>query len=120
MLQAGPLFHSLPICVLGCIILTAASQLLIQRLKEIRSIWRKSLEDGFIWASAFAAGLILDLDKGMVVGALFSIRQILIEKQTAELMEQRALKEQTALEQGLLEPEKANLLDDRKRDDKNV
>ncbi|XP_073985300.1 solute carrier family 26 member prestin isoform X1 [Rhodnius prolixus] len=119
-LRAGPLFHSLPICVLGCIILTAASQLLIQRLKEIRSIWRKSLEDGFIWASAFAAGLILDLDKGMVVGALFSIRQILIEKQTAEVMEQRALKEQTALEQGLLEPEKANLLDERKRDDKNV
>jgi len=68
----GPLFQSLPKAVLSSIIIVALKGMFWQ-LKDLPKFWEKSKLDGVLWVVSFLAVIILDIDKGLVVGAVFAL-----------------------------------------------
>ncbi|KAK9504726.1 hypothetical protein O3M35_010992 [Rhynocoris fuscipes] len=117
-LYGGPLFYPLPNSVLGCIIVVSAGQLIIQRIKDVKAIWKSSLENGFIWLASLSAGLIADLQMSMLVGAVLTLRQIMFEVADKEKLDKLKKLEQENVENGKLEfsePETDKLLENNKQ-----
>ncbi|XP_060582816.1 prestin-like isoform X2 [Ruditapes philippinarum] len=76
----GPLFQSLPNCVLASIIMVALRSLFLQFL-ELPKIFRTSSYDFFIWIVTFLSVVILHVDYGILLGILFSFFTVVIRSQ---------------------------------------
>ncbi|XP_060083572.1 sulfate transporter-like isoform X2 [Ylistrum balloti] len=76
----GPLFYSLPKCVLSCVILVNLRSMFLQFL-ELKPLWKKSKYDFLIWIVTFLATVILDADIGIGIGIVFSILTVAIRTQ---------------------------------------
>ena len=76
----GPLFYSLPKCVLSSVIFVNLRGMFLQFL-EVPGIWRKSKFDFAIWIVTFLATVILDADIGIGIGILFSLFTIALRTQ---------------------------------------
>ncbi|XP_033743714.1 sulfate transporter-like [Pecten maximus] len=79
----GPLFYSLPKCVLSCVILVNLRSMFLQFL-ELKPLWKKSKYDFMIWIVTFLATVILDADIGIGIGIVFSILTVAIRTQRPE------------------------------------
>ncbi|OWF37284.1 sulfate anion transporter 1-like isoform X2 [Mizuhopecten yessoensis] len=79
----GPLFYSLPKCVLSCVILVNLRSMFLQFL-ELKPLWRKSKYDFLIWIVTFLATVILDADIGIGIGIVFSILTVAVRTQRPE------------------------------------
>lgn len=82
-LAIGPLFYSLPKCVLSCVILVNLRSMFLQFL-ELKPLWKKSKYDFMIWVVTFLATVILDADIGIGIGIVFSILTVAIRTQRPE------------------------------------
>lgn len=68
----GPLFESLPNCILGAILIVAVFPILKQ-FKELPSYWRVNKSDFSVWILTWLSVTILDIDKGLWVGIVISL-----------------------------------------------
>lgn len=80
----GPLFESLPNCVLASIILVALRSLFLQFL-ELPKIYKTSVYDFLIWVVTFLAVVVLHVDYGILLGMLFSFFTVVLRTQRANV-----------------------------------
>ncbi|XP_066971274.1 prestin-like isoform X2 [Macrobrachium rosenbergii] len=80
LLFIGPLFETLPNCVLSSIIVVSLKGLFLQ-MKELKTLWALSRSDAFIWLATFGGSVILDIDYGLLVGVLASMLVLLLKSQ---------------------------------------
>ncbi|CAL8078988.1 unnamed protein product [Orchesella dallaii] len=71
LLWIGPLFESLPNCVLAGIIVVALKGMFLQAA-EFPNFWRNSTLHGIIWLTTFLATVLLDIEYGLAAGILLS------------------------------------------------
>ena len=76
----GPLFFSLPIAVLGAIIIMALKPLIWQ-FKTLPNYWRVNKYDFATWIVTFLSSVLLDMIYGLVIGLLFSMVTIILQSQ---------------------------------------
>ncbi|XP_048774241.1 prestin-like isoform X2 [Ostrea edulis] len=79
----GPLFESLPNCVLSSIIMVALRSMFLQVL-ELKNLWKVSRYDCVIWVVTFLAVVILYVDLGLWVGLIFSFLTVVVRTQCAK------------------------------------
>ncbi|XP_061163701.1 prestin-like isoform X1 [Saccostrea echinata] len=82
-LLIGPLFESLPNCVLSSIIMVALRSMFLQIL-ELKQLWKVSKYDCVIWVVTFLAVVILYVDLGLWVGLIFSFLTVVVRTQCAK------------------------------------
>lgn len=82
-LLIGPLFESLPNCVLSSIIMVALRSMFLQVL-ELKNLWKISKYDCIIWVVTFLAVVILYVDLGLWVGLIFSFLTVVVRTQCAK------------------------------------
>ncbi|XP_060582820.1 prestin-like [Ruditapes philippinarum] len=80
----GPLFQTLPNCVLASIITVALRSLFLQFL-DLPKIYRTSVYDCMIWIVTFLAVVVLHVDYGILLGMLFSFFTVVIRSQRAKV-----------------------------------
>lgn len=80
LLFIGPLFETLPNCVLSSIIVVALKGMFMQFL-DLKRIWKVSRMDAAIWISAFLGVVIIDIDYGLLLGILVSLIVLLCRTQ---------------------------------------
>lgn len=83
-LAIGPLFYSLPKCVLSAVIIVNLRSMFRQFL-ELKPLWRQSKYDFVIWVLTFSCTVILDADIGIAIGVVFSLLSITIRTQRASI-----------------------------------
>lgn len=76
LLVVGPLFETLPNCVLAAIIIVALKGM-FKQFTELRRLWGISKIDFAIWLVAFLGTALLDVDYGLGVGVGFSLITVL-------------------------------------------
>ncbi|KAL4229850.1 hypothetical protein ACF0H5_010242 [Mactra antiquata] len=76
----GPLFESLPNCVLASIIMVALRSLILQIL-DLPKIYKTSVYDFLIWVVTFVSVVVLHVDYGILIGMLFSFFTVVIRSQ---------------------------------------
>ncbi|KAL5011789.1 hypothetical protein ScPMuIL_010340 [Solemya velum] len=79
-LWIGPLFESLPTCVLSAIIVVALRSMFLQVL-ELSHLWKVSVYDCMIWLVTFLSVVILHVDFGILIGILFSFYTVILRTQ---------------------------------------
>ncbi|KAL5011786.1 hypothetical protein ScPMuIL_010337 [Solemya velum] len=84
-LLIGPLFESLPKCVLSAIIVVALRSMFLQVL-ELKQIWKVSVYDFFIWVVTCVCVVVLHVDYGLLIGLLFSFYTVVLRTQRAQAM----------------------------------
>ena len=72
LLWIGPFFESLPLSVLASVILVALKGMFLQ-FRDFTSTLKSSPLDSIVWLVTFLAVVIVDIDIGLVVGALASV-----------------------------------------------
>ncbi|KAL5011790.1 hypothetical protein ScPMuIL_010341 [Solemya velum] len=85
-LWIGPLFETLPNCVLSAIIIVALRGMFLQIL-ELRPLWKTSKYDFFIWLVTFLSVVVLHVDYGLAIGILFSFYTVILRTQRAKTRE---------------------------------
>ncbi|XP_063414995.1 prestin-like [Mytilus trossulus] len=80
-LAIGPLFYSLPKCVLSAVIIINLRTMFIQIL-EVPSLWRTSKYDFVIWMVTFLTSSILDVDIGIASSLIFSLLTVSLRTQS--------------------------------------
>ncbi|XP_069109459.1 prestin-like isoform X2 [Argopecten irradians] len=79
----GPLFESLPNCVLSSIIVVALRSMFLQ-IFELKKLWKVSGFDCMIWIVTFLAVVILYVDLGLWIGLIFSFFTVVLRTQRAK------------------------------------
>ncbi|XP_060065920.1 sulfate anion transporter 1-like [Ylistrum balloti] len=79
----GPLFESLPNCVLSSIIVVALRSMFLQ-VFELKKLWKVSGFDCMIWIVTFLAVVILYVDLGLWIGLVFSFFTVVLRTQRAK------------------------------------
>jgi len=82
----GPLFSSLPVCVLATIILASLTGI-VAKVADVRRFMKRSLWDGFVWVATFAATVLLDVDLGLVVGLAASLAAVLVRSCVPQVLQ---------------------------------
>ncbi|CAC5362504.1 SLC26A6 [Mytilus coruscus] len=77
----GPLFYSLPKCVLSAVIIINLRTMYLQIL-EVPSLWRTSKFDFVIWMVTFLTSSILDVDIGIASSLIFSLLTVSLRTQS--------------------------------------
>lgn len=72
LLWIGPMFQTLPRCVLASIIVVALKGMLYQ-VKELPKYWRLSKWDGFVWVVTFFTTLFVQISVGLAAGIAVSV-----------------------------------------------
>ncbi|XP_060532844.1 prestin-like isoform X2 [Cylas formicarius] len=75
LLWVGPVFETLPRCVLASIIVVALKGMLMQ-FKSARQYWRLSKWDGLVWAVTFGVTLFIQISYGLAAGVAISFVSI--------------------------------------------
>ncbi|BES96406.1 Sulfate transporter [Nesidiocoris tenuis] len=112
---AGPLFEPLPTAALGCIIIVAIVQLIITNLKQPPSFFKKSFEDGAIWAVVFATTVFWDIQIGLITGFVLTLRQLLVKVIGDEEEKKKRLSQAEELHSVEAIPEGEKLLEEKMR-----
>ncbi|XP_071088065.1 prestin-like [Haliotis cracherodii] len=76
----GPHLHALPLCVLSSIIIVNLRGMFM-KLFQLRDLWRKSHYDCIVWVFTFCASVILDADKGLMIGFLVCTLMVVVRTQ---------------------------------------
>ncbi|XP_069160934.1 prestin-like isoform X2 [Procambarus clarkii] len=76
LLFVGPVFESLPNCVLSSIIVVALKGMFMQ-VKDLRRVWAVSRADALIWLASFLGVVIIDIDYGLLLGIVVSLLVLL-------------------------------------------
>ncbi|XP_046562010.1 sulfate transporter-like [Haliotis rubra] len=76
----GPYLHALPLCVLSSIIIVNLRGMFM-KLFQLRELWRKSHYDCIVWVFTFCASVILDADKGLMIGFLVCTLMVVVRTQ---------------------------------------
>ncbi|XP_042860860.1 prestin-like isoform X4 [Penaeus japonicus] len=80
LLFVGPLFETLPNCVLSSIIVVALKGMFLQ-VNDLRRVWAISRADASIWLVSFLAVVIIDIDYGLLIGVVISLFVLLYRGQ---------------------------------------
>ncbi|XP_069160931.1 prestin-like [Procambarus clarkii] len=80
LLFIGPLFETLPNCVLSSIILVSLKGLFMQ-FQDLFTLWAVSHLDALIWAITFTVCVIVDIDYGLMAGMGGSLLVLLARSQ---------------------------------------
>ncbi|KAF7282110.1 prestin-like isoform X2 [Rhynchophorus ferrugineus] len=75
LLWVGPVFQTLPRCILASIIVVALKGMLIQ-VKDLPKHWRLSKWDGLVWVVTFCTTLFVQISIGLVAGVAMSILSV--------------------------------------------
>lgn len=81
LLVIGPLFYTLPKCILASVILVALKGMFMQVL-DFKRAWKISRSDAFIWLVSFLSTVLIDVDYGLVCGIIFSLLTVLVHSVT--------------------------------------
>ncbi|PAA55303.1 hypothetical protein BOX15_Mlig000540g1 [Macrostomum lignano] len=84
LLLVGPLFHSVPTCALGSIIIVSLIGV-IKQVTELPQIWRISRIDFSVWLVAALSVLILDVTLGLAIGLGFTLFSVILRTQSARI-----------------------------------
>ncbi|XP_069999170.1 solute carrier family 26 member 6 isoform X2 [Penaeus vannamei] len=84
LLFVGPLFETLPHCVLASIVLVSLKGMFMQ-FHELAALWSVSKLDALIWASSFLACVVVSIDFGLFVGIGVSVLVLLSRSQSSSL-----------------------------------
>ncbi|XP_067661414.1 prestin-like [Haliotis asinina] len=76
----GPYLHALPLCVLSSIIIVNLRGMFM-KLFQLRELWEKSHYDCIVWVFTFCASVILDADKGLMIGFLVCTLMVVVRTQ---------------------------------------
>ena len=76
----GPLFESLPTCVLAAMIVVSMKELLLQYC-SLPQIWRTNTYDFAIWVITNSVAVLVNLDYGIIAGIGVSVFSIIIQSQ---------------------------------------
>uniref|UniRef100_A0A131Y9N8 Sulfate/bicarbonate/oxalate exchanger sat 1 n=1 Tax=Rhipicephalus appendiculatus TaxID=34631 RepID=A0A131Y9N8_RHIAP len=77
MVAAGPLFRTLPNCILSAVIIVALKGMLFQ-VKDCVNTWKVSRLDALTWIITFTSVVILDIDIGIAAGIGFSVVTVIL------------------------------------------
>uniref|UniRef100_A0A1E1XAT2 Putative sulfate/bicarbonate/oxalate exchanger sat-1 n=1 Tax=Amblyomma aureolatum TaxID=187763 RepID=A0A1E1XAT2_9ACAR len=77
MVAAGPLFKTLPKCILSAVIIVALKGMLFQ-VKDCVNTWKVSRLDALTWIITFTSVVILDIDIGIAAGIGFSVVTVIL------------------------------------------
>ncbi|XP_074646669.1 prestin-like isoform X2 [Tubulanus polymorphus] len=80
LLLIGPLFYSLPNCVLAAIIIVNLKGMFLQ-FNQLKRLWRISKFDFAIWIVSFLATTFLDVDLGLATALGFSLLTVIVRTQ---------------------------------------
>lgn len=80
LLWLGPLFVTLPKCILSCIIIVALKGFFVH-FQDVCKLWSKSKMDFTIWLVAFTAVVVFDVTIGLLVAVLYSLITLLLRSQ---------------------------------------
>uniref|UniRef100_T1J0G6 STAS domain-containing protein n=1 Tax=Strigamia maritima TaxID=126957 RepID=T1J0G6_STRMM len=84
MLFIGPLFQTLPNCILASIILVALKGMFLQ-FRDLKKAWNVSIMEAMIWLVSFLAVLLADVDIGLIVGVCFSLLTVIFRTLNCEV-----------------------------------
>lgn len=76
LLFVGPVFESLPNCVLASIILVALKGMFMQ-VYDFLKMWKQSKPDALLWVVSFLVTVLVDIDYGLGTGVLISLLLLL-------------------------------------------
>ncbi|XP_015122144.1 solute carrier family 26 member 10 isoform X1 [Diachasma alloeum] len=76
LLWIGPFLEPLPKGVLAGIIVVALKGMFLQ-VKDLFKFWRLSSTDGLVWILTFLAVIILDIEYGLLIGALLCFAKLI-------------------------------------------
>ncbi|GAB6029462.1 hypothetical protein CHUAL_005218 [Chamberlinius hualienensis] len=79
-LVVGPLFESLPNCILSSIIVVALKGMFMQ-FRDLKAIWNISKLEGAVWLATFFGVVLTDVDIGLAIGLGASFLAIVIRTQ---------------------------------------
>lgn len=77
MVAAGPLFRTLPNCILSAVIIVALKGMLFQ-VKDCVNTWKVSRLDALTWIITFMSVVLLDIDIGIAAGIGFSVVTVIL------------------------------------------
>nr|AKN21612.1 slc26a-8 [Schmidtea mediterranea] len=80
LLFIGPVFHTLPNCILSAIIIVALKGMFMQ-FAELKELWLFSIWDFSTWVVAFLGTAFIDVEYGLMIGIGFSILMIMLRTQ---------------------------------------
>ncbi|KAL4226719.1 hypothetical protein ACF0H5_014699 [Mactra antiquata] len=86
LLYIGPLFESLPECILASIVIVTLKGMFLQ-FKELKRLWRLSKKDFAVWLVTFTAVVVLDVALGLLIGIVFSLYFVLRHSQEPQMSE---------------------------------
>ncbi|XP_069142268.1 prestin-like [Argopecten irradians] len=72
LLYIGPLFSSLPNCILACIVIVTLKGM-FKQFKQMRVLWKLCRRDFAVWLVTFVATVVLDVALGLLVGVIFAL-----------------------------------------------
>nr|XP_053646186.1 solute carrier family 26 member 6-like [Cherax quadricarinatus] len=72
LLFVGPLFETLPNCVLSSIIIVAIKGMFMQ-VADLKKVWAMSHADALIWLTTFLGVVIIDINYGLLMGIVMSL-----------------------------------------------
>ncbi|XP_045165867.2 solute carrier family 26 member 6-like [Mercenaria mercenaria] len=84
LLYIGPLFESLPECILASIVIVTLKGMFLQFL-ELKRLWKLSKKDFAVWMVTFIAVVILDVALGLLIGIVFSLYFVLRHSQKPQM-----------------------------------
>lgn len=79
----GPLFRTLPRCVLSCVVVVNLRSMFLQ-IKELPDLWRSSKKDFCIWMAAFLGVMLLGVDLGLIAGIMTLLLMLVRDQTTAK------------------------------------
>ncbi|KAF5276713.1 hypothetical protein FQR65_LT16240 [Abscondita terminalis] len=80
LLWIGPLFESLPRCVLASIIVVALKSMILQFM-SLKNYWKLSKWDALVWIVTFFTTTLVSIDYGLLAGIIVSLSSIFIQGQ---------------------------------------
>ncbi|XP_047492582.1 prestin-like isoform X2 [Penaeus chinensis] len=80
LLFVGPVFETLPNCVLSSVIVVALKGMFMQ-VNDLRRVWAISRADAMIWLASFLAVVLIDIDFGLLIGVVVSLFVLLYRGQ---------------------------------------
>ncbi|VDM62334.1 unnamed protein product [Angiostrongylus costaricensis] len=76
----GKLLETLPMCILSAIVIVALKGML-NKFKELRTLWPLSKIDFSIWIVSFLATMCIDVTEGLAISILFALFTTIIREQ---------------------------------------
>uniref|UniRef100_A0A0N5A4B7 STAS domain-containing protein n=1 Tax=Parastrongyloides trichosuri TaxID=131310 RepID=A0A0N5A4B7_PARTI len=76
----GPLLSTLPMCVLAVIIIFSMKSIFL-KMKELKSLWKISKIDFFIWVVSFTATTAFNVMQGLLISIGFALATVIFRMQ---------------------------------------